>query len=156
VGGWEVSGIHKYQSGVPIRISTRASIPTLGSIWAIRIPGVPIRTGVNCGNYDINNPNTNEYLNFNAFSTPGPFSFGNTSVLPSTRTCGYSNEDLSLIKNFPITERVRLRFGWDLFNAFNRHIWSAPDTDMGDSANFGRIFGATGPRTMQLHLKLDF
>jgi len=111
---------------------------------------------LNCGNVDINNPSQRTFLNINAFQSPAPFAFGNVRVLPSTRTCGFSNEDLSVFKDFPVRESIKVVFGADFFNAFNRHHWAAPSTDINNLSSFGGIFSVSGARNIQFHLKLEF
>jgi hypothetical protein len=156
VGGWSVGGIHLYQNGTPIQINTELSNPGLGPVWALQVPGVPIRTGLGCGNVDINNPSQRTFLNINAFESPAPFSFGNVRVLPSTRTCGFSNEDISALKEIPIHESIRATFSADFFNAFNRNHWGAPSTDINNLSAFGGIFSTSGARNVQFHLKVEF
>jgi hypothetical protein len=156
VGGWQVAGIHNYFKGTPVEVSTTASIPTLGPIWALRVPGVDARTDVACSALDPNDPARNRYLNVNAFATPAPFTLGDTRVLPNVRSCGYANENLSILKIFPLNERSRLRVGADFFNIFNRHHWTGLATNIGVPASFGRVSGATDPRYIQFNLKVDF
>ena len=163
VAGWQVSAIQSYYSGSPASISTEASIPGIGGVWANRVPGVPISTGVGCGGYNPGDPNSH-VLNINAFAVPVPFAFGNTNVLPSTRDCAYKNEDLSIQKTFPLRENVNLRFGFDFYNVFNRHNWGYAstagggglNTDINQPAAFGRYAGASDPRTIQIYARLEF
>ncbi len=66
--------------------------------------------------------------------------------------------DLSLFKTTEITERVRLQFRMELFNAFNRANFQAPSgarLRISD-ATFGRITAADLPREIQFALKLLF
>jgi hypothetical protein len=157
VSGWQITGIHQYESGVPISISTIGSVPGgYGSIWANLNPGVPIGTGISCGNLDPGNPSRNRFLNINAFSTPAPFTFGNTAVLPSTRSCGTLNEDLAALKQFAIHESVRFELGMEVFNLFNRHQWTGLSTNIGNPGAFGQYTGASDQRIMQAHLKVLF
>ena len=155
-GGWQIAGIHNYFKGTPIEVSTSASIPTLGPIWALRVPGTDPRTGAACSGLDPNDPSRNRYLDINAFATPSPFTLGDTRILPNVRSCGYTNENISVLKVFPLSERVRLRFGADFFNIFNRHHWTGLMTNIGVPASFGRVTGATDPRYIQFNLKVDF
>ena len=55
----------------------------------------------NCNQYNPGDPN-NHLLNVNAFADPAPFSFGDIRVLGNVRTCGYKNENISLIKDFRV------------------------------------------------------
>jgi hypothetical protein len=155
VGGWQIAGSHSYYSGVPVRVSTRASIPGMGAIWAVRVPDVPILTNVGCDSFEPSDP-SGRYLNIGAFSTPAPFTFGNTRTLPNVRDCGYYTENLAVLKDFALTESVKLRFGGEFFNLFNRHAWGGLVTDINNPGLFGRFTSATDPRTVQLHLKVTF
>ena len=155
LGSWQIAGSNSYSSGVPIIVSTRGSIPVLGAQWANRVPDVPIQTGVGCGDYQPNVA-TSRYLNINAFGLPAAFTFGNTRTIPNVRDCGYMNENVSILKNFPITENWKVRFGAEFFNVFNRHIWGGMNADINNPDRFGRYSFATDPRTIQFHLKLDF
>jgi carboxypeptidase family protein/TonB-dependent receptor-like protein len=157
VGGWRVAGIHQYRSGAPVRISTLQSLPVgYGPAWANRVPDVPIGTGLGCGDIDPNDPARNKALNVNAFANPAPFTLGNTLTLPSTRSCGTLNENFSIQKLFPIKEAVRIDFGADFSNLLNRHQWTGLSTNIGVPAAFGRYSGATAPRSIQFHLKVEF
>jgi hypothetical protein len=164
VGGWEVTVIQNYYSGTPVVVSTDESIPGMWApVWANRIPGVPISTSVDCGNYNPGNPNSS-VLNINAFAAPAPYTFGNTSTLPSTRNCGYKNENITVIKSFPIGEHRNLRLGFDFYNIFNRHNWGYASTagggglssDASQPSSFGRYAGTSDPRTIQVEAKLEF
>jgi hypothetical protein len=159
-GGWSVSGIHTYRAGTPIGVSTNLRLPTTGDSLSLSAPpvrpnwvgGVDALTGVSCRGFD---PARDLYLNRAAFSDPAPFTFGNAPrLLPNVRGCAYSDENISVMKYMPITERgINLRFGADFFNIFNRHHFSGPSTNI-DNTNFGSISGAGPPRIIQLHMKL--
>src|SRR5438874_4358696 len=150
VGGWTLSGIQSYTSGTVMGIRTSASIPSYGPIWALRNPaGGAIRTNVSCANYDPNNASTNQYLNPNAFVAPAQFALGDTFVLPNTRTCGYLNEDFSLVKRFYIRERYQVKIGIDLLNAFNRHMWTGLQRNVSNPATYGHYTSASDPRMME-------
>jgi hypothetical protein len=66
----------------------------------------------------------------------------------------YTDVDLSLHKNFQITERFRLQFRTDFINAFNHVQFNAPDMSLG--ATMGQITSAQPPRNIQLALKLYY
>ena len=79
----------------------------------------------------------------------------------------FYNEDFSIIKNMPLhfTESAKLQLKVELLNAFNRHVFSAPDTNP-YSPTFGLIIpsgqwsGSSGtvdqPRMVQFTLRLNF
>lgn len=87
---------------------------------------------------------------------------------PSGRTPGYWNADLSLAKEFHLSESKYFNFRWDAFNAFNHqnlgvpdNRWCLPPGPNGETdkvRRFGCSFGQitnvqTDPRGMQFSLK---
>lgn len=78
----------------------------------------------------------------NAFTpTPNQFVLGNTlRNYASLRKPPLRMEDLDLIKNFSITNRVTALLRMDYFNAFNRTIVNGPDNNIEDST-FGEVTG---------------
>jgi hypothetical protein len=63
--------------------------------------------------------------------------------------------DFSFGKNFAITEGIKFQLRADMFNALNHTNLGGPVTDI-DNANFGKIFGTGGPRSIQLNARLSF
>lgn len=59
---------------------------------------------------------------------------------------------MSVMKDIPVTERNRLQFRAEFFNAFNQVRLSNPDSTV-NSQNFGRIRSAGSPRVIQFALK---
>ncbi|SPE23269.1 hypothetical protein SBA5_380040 [Candidatus Sulfotelmatomonas gaucii] len=68
----------------------------------------------------------------------------------------------SLFKVFPITERVNLRFNWDVFNVLNDQGYLNPNTTDGTESLQSPYWqlspngGGLGPRVMQLTLRLSY
>jgi hypothetical protein len=72
------------------------------------------------------------------------------------RSDAANNVDLSMIKNFHISERVTGQFRFEAFNALNRTEFAAPNLSPTSSA-FGTITSqANTPRAIQMGLKLKF
>ena len=65
----------------------------------------------------------------------------------------YGSLDSSLDKTFAISEKTKLQFRAEAFNAFNHPQFVNPDTGLGDQS-FGSIGGTFQPRELQLALKL--
>ncbi len=90
-----------------------------------------------------------------------PFAFGNMPRVTEAITGPhYLAEDVSLIKDFHLTERVTFQIKGEAFDVFNRHRMGLPDQQPGDSSQaigFG-IPGAVdyGPRNMQVTGKINF
>jgi hypothetical protein len=72
------------------------------------------------------------------------------------RSDAANNVDLSMLKNFRVTERCRAQFRFEAFNALNRTAFAAPNVSPTSSA-FGSITGqANTARQIQMGLKLKF
>ena len=144
VGNWRVIGWHNYMSGAPI------------SLGRVNRTGAPISTGASHGSYDPNGPKQNT-LNVDAFSPQNIFvAFGDTDQLPDIRGFGYSTENLSILKDFQVTEEVRFEFGAEFFNAFNRTQFFRLSTSIRRPASFGRYSEAASPRIIQFRFKILF
>ena len=69
-----------------------------------------------------------EWFNTDDFVAAAPGTFGDvgrhTLIGPGTQ-----NFDLSLFKNIPITERTKLEFRSEFFNAFNKPQYNLPIAD---------------------------
>ena len=92
-----------------------------------------------------------------AFAQPANFTSGNLArTYTGVRQDKTRNLDMSLFKNFDLTERFRLAFRAEAFNLMNTPVFSAPGTTI-NGANFGIITGQSNlPRNIQLGLKLTF
>ncbi|HEY4357048.1 MAG TPA: TonB-dependent receptor [Acidobacteriaceae bacterium] len=90
-----------------------------------------------------------------------PFSLGNIPRETEAITGPlYKAEDVSLLKDFRITERVTFQLKGEAFDVFNRHRMAIPDLqphDVTQATGFG-IPGATdyGPRNMQVSGRINF
>ena len=67
----------------------------------------------------------------------------------------FATVDLGLSKTFTLTERFRLQFRSEAFNAFNRSNFRTPTANISSPA-FGTIASTYEPRRLQLALKLQF
>jgi hypothetical protein len=64
--------------------------------------------------------------------------------------------DFSIVKDFPVRERLKVRFRADVYNAWNQTNFAAPNRAPANSA-FGRITGTDGDaRNWQLALRIQF
>ena len=91
-----------------------------------------------------------EYLNPAAFAI-NTGHFGNLGRNTFTNP-GLFNSDLGLFKNWAISERFKLQFRAEFFNAFNQtHLGSPINTLV--SPAFGQIVTAGDPRLIQFGLK---
>jgi hypothetical protein len=151
VGGWQVSGIATFQSGMPFTPVISADPANVGFTYGRR-PDV-IGTG------HVDNPGPGRWFNPADFKLPAQYTIGNAgrNIL---RGPGVNNWDLSILKNFHFTERIYLQFRTELFNAFNHTQFNTPaagsSTVTIDTATAGQLFSARDPRIMQFGMKLYF
>jgi len=159
LGGWNVSGILRYESGRPLNITMANDLGGLlfnGQKRPNRVPGVDaVAAG---SNFD---PLTQSYFNRNAWTDPGPLQFGNAPPHDGTvRGFPTYSEDLSLFKVVPI-DPVRLRFEAQVGNLFNRTLFCDPAFNSANTNWSAPAFGTVNtqcnqPRSVQFALRLDF
>ena len=169
LNGWAVSGITTFQSGFPIRITEQDDIE-LQSSFDFETPGqpnvaAPFRSinprKLTCALGTGTDPSTctliNAGFNPDAFTedTVPPGTIGNA---PRTICCGpgINNWEIGFTKLTPISERFKLEFRGELFNAFNHAQFFQPDGNITDGTDFGRVKRARDPRLIQFALKLSF
>ncbi|HEX4750192.1 MAG TPA: TonB-dependent receptor [Bryobacteraceae bacterium] len=162
VSNWQLSGLVTFNSGAPLSI-TGSGCNTPGLTTTCIVSYNPNFTGsvrIN-GNYgDGNATGTGAlaYINKGAFIDPPAYQFGNAA-----RNAPYGlfvphilDEDISIRREFPLHERVRLALQADMFNMTNSVAFAAPGTNI-DSANFGQVTSqANLPRKFQLVGRITF
>lgn len=154
VGGWTLAFFNTFQGGFPTQFSVGRStlfLPGAG-------PQFPNATGdPTDGASGPHSQRLTRYFNTDAFAQPPDFTFGNTAArIGSVRSPGMDNWNLSLTKQFSITERFKLNLRASSFNLMNHPVFSGPNTQFG-TGNFGRIFSqANTSRQTELALKLLF
>ncbi len=91
-----------------------------------------------------------------------PFSFGNIARVTEAITGPmYKAEDISLMKDFHLTESVLFELKGEAFDVFNRHRMGLPNLQPGASTNNSNGFGIPtyvdyGPRNMQVTGRFTF
>jgi len=166
VGGWQMSSIFRWNSGLPEGAPFDAEIWATNwnaQSWGVRlgpIDGAPTKSGV--------------YPNFFADPTTAYQSFrnakaGETGDRNIFRRQSYISLDMGLAKSVRIKERHSLQFRWEVFNATNTQRLAGPNrTRAGMGLNidpqlstpaqdFGRISSIQGtPRVMQFGFRYEF
>jgi hypothetical protein len=159
LGGWQVSGIWSAHSGAATSIISGATTAwdAVGNDFPDYASG---SHSVKTGNWrDAPNFSTTtaSYLNKAQFAIPQQGSKGDLGRDPTGLFYpGWNSWDTGVSKYFSFTERYKMQFRWELFNAFNRETFGCMDPNLQD-AQFGR-FGCSvsTPRTMQAALKFFF
>jgi hypothetical protein len=143
-GGWQLSGIVTLSSGNPFDVFFQPSTLNTGTTQRPdRIADGRI------GNWTIN-----RYFDTSAFVSPAAFTFGNSgrNIL---RGPGVNTWDFSAIKNFNFTDRYRLQWRTDLFNAFNHAQFNPPGNTIG-TPQAGRINSTRFSTNRQIQFVLKF
>ena len=97
----------------------------------------------------------------NLFFDPSAFqpqALGTIGSAPRSVCCGpgINNFDVGVQKETQLAERTRLEFRGEFFDAMNHAQFMAPDGNISDGADFGRVMQARDPRLVQFALKLFF
>jgi len=182
VSGWYVANVDSYKSGLPTEVygpcgGTAGDVLFGGCHFtgAARVNVIPgVRETNRSGNFD---PFGQPFWNPAAFSLAGPLTFGNEPrSLAAARNFGGRDEDFTLGKKTRIIgERATIDFRAEFFNMFNRHIYGAVSgspqlnstfiplgspgcngANQHFACGFGAITNSSGPRQIQLALKIQF
>ncbi|MBM3736385.1 MAG: hypothetical protein FJW39_11420 [Acidobacteria bacterium] len=156
---WQLSGIYSLTSGQPLAIglSTTAALDITGS------PTDGARV-VLTGDPELPRGERTFSRNFRGevVRLPSVGSIGNSPRFPIRGPWG-DNWDLTLFKNFPLRESMRLQFRWELYNALNHTQFTAIDTGarfdlQGNQVNarLGEFTAARNARIIQFALRFYF
>ncbi len=161
LGGWQLSGITRVQSGPPITILATSALgggivngvlvnsTNVGGRRADRVPGVSLAPTA-----------PGQFFNPAAFKAPSPTSPGTDGVGDFTGPYVFVT-DLSFRKYLKLPrESMGLMFESDFFNIFNRANYSLGNLGNATltfaSNNFGSVGSASNPRNVQFGLKFNF
>jgi hypothetical protein len=148
VGGWEVSQIATFKSGLPLSvsgsdISSYGGNPRPDVVGPVHIADRSIHEWFNTGAF--------AYAPYGTFGTaPRYFSY--------LRGPGYQNWDTAIMKNWQIKETMRAQFRAELFNSVNHAQFYTPNTgytgcdpnsDSSCNSSLGQITNAFPSRTVQ-------
>jgi hypothetical protein len=150
LGGWEFSPIFSAQTGLGLTM-LQAQVANIGGERRSR----PDR--IRDGALPDDQRTVDRWFDTGAFqaltaTTPNRI-FGNSGV-GIVRGPGLVNFDFNLAKDLPITERWKLQFRAEFFNALNHANLGVPGITLG--AGFGQIVSAAEGRIIQFALKLRF
>ncbi len=144
--GWQISGITIFQSGTPFSVINGGS-----NIGVSVLDNAGIANGAGAGSYPdivaspksslptgINRLNTESIgpLLYNpaAFAAPQGLTFGNAgrNFLNNPHRINF---DMSLLKNFRVTEASNMEFRFEAFNVFNHTQFRIFNPNIGNAAN---------------------
>jgi hypothetical protein len=163
IGGWQSNGILSLRSGFPITLSEGTGDLNIGSGPARpdRIADGRLDNRSRALMYD---PTAFQRATCNIPSRPDLCHYGNAGV-GIIRDLAQHNLDFSLFKNFSITERTKLQFRAEAFDAFNTPYFGDPNgpgfstvnSITPDAPRVGEVRSLRNPmRIIQFGLKLSF
>jgi hypothetical protein len=150
LGGWEWSGIWTQRSGLTNTATSAECGPNCAMGSGERTQRADIVAGQPI---TVDNPTNFRWFNTAAFR-PAATPFG-TAGRGTIYGPGLANWDFTLGKSFQMTERMRLQFRAEFFNAFNQVNLDAPNANA-SSGTFGVITSALPGRSIQFGLKLYY
>jgi hypothetical protein len=169
LGGWRLAGTTTLRSGQPVllRIPSGA-VGGLGSAWynigmsrttrpVWVTPRQAFGSGVSGHGALEGSAGYTPYFNIDSVRMPIGFELGDVgSVVPDLRGPGYSQWDVSLLKDFAVRESLKLQFRVEAQNVLNHMNAGQPDGGL-SNRTFGMITSQSGPpRRMMAALKLSF
>jgi hypothetical protein len=172
LGGWEISGITQFQTGLPCSVAG-------GSDYA----GVGLDSNFGCGvngQYWVVNGNPKIIGTFGPkgqwfattnpdgspiFTQPTKGTFNAQHVRDIIFQPGFENWNMGLFKKMKVTERLDLQFRAEAFNVWNHPNWCGASgcsgtTNIGlnptSAATFGKVLTKGSERNLQLSLRAEF
>jgi hypothetical protein len=157
LGGWEVSGIQTFQTGLPGTVSSNQVFDPTG---AGCIGPSPCSFRAN----QVGDPNSGAphdfdtgWFNTSAFTSPDSTQdYIPTGRPGAVRLPGFWRTDLGLFKNFKFTEQFGGQFRLETFNTFNHTNPVCCSSFTAGSGSFGLVRSTRDPRYLELGMKLNF
>jgi hypothetical protein len=147
-GGWQIGVLTTLQSGPTFTVVTAANTTNAFSAG-------PLRPNV------LRNPNLPSsdrtiarWFDTSAFVAPPQFTFGN-SPRSGLRGDALQTVDLTLSKEFALTERYKAEVRSEFYNALNHANFELPGHVLG-TANFGSVLSARAARAIQIGVRFSF
>jgi hypothetical protein len=186
VNGWQLSGITQFQSGSPLQ----ATISPNFSLGGTFLPGSVLPNGVSVAGTGLSSdlvtgsPNisiqpiltcdprnglaNHQFINGSCFAPPGVGQNG-SFIMPYIKGPAFFNSDLSLFKNFQLSEARKIQFRASFYNFLNHPLTSYNpaggdgNLTLGFNAqgkitnpNFGYANFLNGNRSIQLMVRFFF
>ena len=158
VGGWQFSGVESAYTGLPFTVTAPDNgLNAPNNIQTANQIGPVVRTGL-VGT-------SGQFYLPTSFAAPSGAIFGNTgrNIL---RGPGVFNTDMSIMRVFPIKERMQAQFRTEFYNLPNTSHFggstggattgSGVNSTNITSANFARITSSYGERNVRFSLRLQW
>jgi hypothetical protein len=178
LGGWQISGITQFQTGLPCSVAAANDYAGVGldsnfgcgvngQYWVVNGNPKIIGTFGPSGRwFATTNPDGSAI-----FTAPAAGTFNTQRVRDLIYQPGYQNWNMGLFKTIPVNERLRFQFRAEAYNVWNHPNWCGNSgcsgtTNIGlnptNAATFGKVLSkgsgssGSGERNLQLSLRLEF
>ena len=156
IGGWQISMLARFRSGLPSTIQDNGVYPTNYLTSALVIPNPGVATPSSGRQFDQNGlPSV-----FSATSASGAYIEqypGETGTRAIVRLAPFTNFDVAVAKSFPMPwEGHLIQLRAEAFNAFNNVNFYNPSLRLDRPAVFGEYQSAFPMRVMQFALRYQF
>ncbi len=165
LGGWSLTTIFRYDTGIPLGINPNVWLPAWtdpsnGAVYADVTPGATFATNFDGKGFNPGNTADpgNNYFNPGDFAQPAWGMLGNGARrYDRLRGFGTSSEDIGFMKYWSVGETARLQFRTEVLNVFNRHYYQNPQTTITNAATFGQVISTVGlPRNIQMGFRFQW
>jgi len=170
LGGWQISGVTQFQTGLPCSVAGPTDYTGVGldsnfgcgqngQYWVVN--GTPKIIGTFGAN--------GQWFDTSVFTKPATGTFNTQRVRDLIYQPGFQNWNVGLFKTFPITEKTGLQFRAEAYNFINHPNWCGGSgcsgtTNIGlnpTSSTFGKVLTkgggvGGGERNLQLSLRAYF
>jgi hypothetical protein len=162
-GGWQVTGVYRQTSGLPMTVGDGSRWATNWQLSVGATPnGNPLPAITNTHNVTGQKGGPN--LFDNPVAAAGAFMetmAGQSGVRNTIRGGGFFNVDTGLLKSFvmPYKETHRVQVRWESFNVTNSVMFDprSANSSIDNTSTFGRLSSQLGqPRQMQFALRYEF
>lgn len=145
---WHFSGLFRAQSGIPLAITQQPNFNAFAG-FGIQRPNRLANPAL-----PADERSTERFFRTEAFALAPQFTIGNSSRNP-VRGPDLVNLDLMAGRVFALTERFKLDFRLEAFNALNTPQFRQPNGILG-TPGFGSVTGAFDPRVFEAAIKMKF
>jgi hypothetical protein len=158
IGGWELTGLVRWTSGLPFSTPVAGAWVTgvVNASYAIPTGPIKIQKKGNVLNFTSDGQPVNPAA---GVGVRYPLS-GEVGPRNNYRGDGYFGIDSGLHKSWPVTDRQQLAFAWEVFNVLNSVRFDTNPATFQNSFNEGNFgtYGATltQPRIQQFSLRYSF
>ena len=174
LGGWQVSGITQFQTGLPCSVASGNDFAKVGldsnfgcgvngQYWVVNgHPKIIGTFGPNGQWFSTTNPDGSPI-----FTQPAAGTFNTQRVRNLIYQPGFENWNMGLFKSLAVTERAKLQFRAEAFNVWNHPNWCAGNGSGCNGTNnvglnptsastFGKVLTKSSERNLQLSLRMEF